>query len=266
MELFRRNIEVLCGGRKFESDQGNRPGYHIDFEIPFSEKAEPQVSRIEIFNLAKDTRNVFQTGERIIINAGYGDEIATIFAGKIENVVNRQDGVDIVTYIDAGDGASEWNNAYVSKSFAPGSSASTVIAGLLSGFGLRAGKIDLVKDKIYSNGKSVQGALLPEIKRIVSDCKSKVYTSGGLIYILPIGQGADEVTVLTKDTGLVESPVEHTDEDYDGFMVQMLLNNRINVDSKVRIESKFTNGTFRVVRGRHSGEEFLTEAVVVDAT
>ena len=264
--MFRRKIEILCAGRKFESDLSDRPGYWIDFEIPFSEKSEPQLAKIEIFNLARDTRNIFQEGEIIIVNAGYGDDIGTIFAGTIENVVNRVDGVDIVTHIEAGDGASEWNNAYISLSFSPGSDAKTVISGLLSSFGLSVGKLDLTVNKVYANGKSVQGALLPELKKIVSDCESKIYTSGGLIYILPLSAGMEEVTVLNKDTGLVESPIEHTDEEYDGYMINMLLNNKVNVGSKVRIESKFASGLYRVVKGRHSGEEFLTEAVVVDGT
>ena len=264
--LLQRKIEVLCGGRRFELEQPENAGYHIEFNVPFNEKAEPDIAEIIIYNLSPATREIFAEGERIIVNAGYGSDVGTIFAGKVVATLNRMNGPDILTIIEAGDGASEYKNAYVSASFIPGTNASTIISRLLQGFGLSAGRVVLKNDIIYSNGKSVQGGLLAELKKIVADCESKIYTNNGLIYILPVGQGQEQVFVLNSASGLVDSPIINKDEEYDGYMVQMLLNPKVTIDSKVRIESKFVNGLYRVVKGRHIGEEFITEVVVVDAT
>lgn len=258
MIIFNRKTEVRIADRLFVTDD-----YEIDFDVSFDDKAEPDTATVDIYNLSDKTRGLIVDKERIVLNAGYGKDIGTIFAGTVQNFYHRQEGADIRTHVEIADGADEYRQAFVSASFEAGTPASVVIAKLLSGFGLSAGTVRLANDVQYANGKAVHGGLQAELKRIVSDCGSKIYIRGGLVHILPIAEGLEQIYVLNSDSGLL-SVTEYKDESFTGYLIEMALNNKITVDSKVRISSKFVNGLYRVVKGRHTSE-YITEAVVVSA-
>ena len=64
-----RDIEVLAGGKRFESLGEN--GLTISFDINFSDGKEPDVSEVTIYNLSDDSINQIKKDGYCIVNAGY---------------------------------------------------------------------------------------------------------------------------------------------------------------------------------------------------
>lgn len=91
----------------------------------------PNSMDIQILNLSKSTRDeIFQdrgnyftngggsvAGRRIKLEAGYGDELYTVFRGNIFEAGSTRRGADIITYINARDGAYDTNLTQVFQTY-----------------------------------------------------------------------------------------------------------------------------------------------------
>ncbi|MDO5650126.1 MAG: hypothetical protein Q4G11_05930, partial [Gallicola sp.] len=91
-----RDIEILAGQKKFKSLGDN--ALEIEFDIPFSDKEEPDVSEITIYNLSDDTIANIKRDGYILVNAGYKElnNKGNILTGEIEDVETKWQGVDKV--------------------------------------------------------------------------------------------------------------------------------------------------------------------------
>lgn len=243
-----RKAQVLVAGMSIE------PPLEIHFQVDFDNKPEPNTAEIKLHNLSDDTIARIKRGQNIILNAGYEGDVGTIFAGNITKVVTDWEGVDKITRIMAGDGVDAWLNATVSKTYRPGIRASQIIRDIIGGFGLEIGEIRLTEDVVYSSGRTVHGKLRQVLQGIVNDCKSKMTITNGVILIRQPAEGTQTGFLLNSDTGLIGTP-GYIDSDDADFDVECLLNHRITADSLIRIESRTARGNFRVVKGRHSGDD-----------
>lgn len=252
-----QKAEVLVAGKKFIKDD-----FEIDFLVNFDDDPEPNISHVMIYNLSDTTIALLKKGENIILNAGYEGDVGTILLGTIDKQETTWEGIDKVTKLTVGEGSDQWLNAYVNKSYAPGTSSQAILTDLAGMFGMELGELRLVNDITYARGRSVSGMLQSVIRQVVAETNSKFHISQGKILIRPWEAGTQTGFLLNADTGLIESPQPFEEEGKAGYRVRMLLNHRITVDSILQIQSKTANGTFRVRKGSHSGD-FITEAEVV---
>ena len=256
-KYWMQKAEVLVAGKKFIKDD-----FEIDFLVNFDDDPEPNISHVMIYNLSDTTIALLKKGENIILNAGYEGDVGTILLGTIDKQETTWEGIDKVTKLTVGEGSDQWLNAYVNKSYAPGTSSQAILTDLAGMFGMELGELRLVNDITYARGRSVSGMLQSVIRQVVAETNSKFHISQGKILIRPWEAGTQTGFLLNADTGLIESPQPFEEEGKAGYRVRMLLNHRITVDSILQIQSKTANGTFRVRKGSHSGD-FITEAEVV---
>lgn len=257
-----QKAEILVAQKKFTNDD-----FEIDFLVSFDDDSEPNISHVMIYNLSDTTIALLKKGENLILNAGYEGDVGTILLGTIDKQETTWEGIDKVTKLTVSEGSDKWLNAYVSKSYAPGSTSKAILTDLAGMFGMELGELRLVNDITYARGRSVSGMLQSVMRQIVKETGSKFHISQGKILIRPWEAGTQTGFVLNADTGLIESPQpfeeENNGQKTSGYRVRMLLNHRITVDSILQIQSKTANGTFRVRRGSHSGADFITEVDVV---
>lgn len=264
--LFRRQTEVLVAGLRFAE-----PDYRIYFTINFDYDEDPNKAEIEILNLSTDTISKINKLQNIVINAGYENDIGTIFSGDIQKIELITEVPDRTLKIYVLDASNEYLDSKINKSYSAGTKASYIIADALGSVGLEIGYFELKNDVTYLAGKTVCGSLRNVLKEIVMrDCDSKLYITNGSIIIRPDGTGQNIGFVLNSDTGLISSPSKIDKESVDNiqtadYSVKMLLNHRITTDSILQIESRTANGLFRVNKGTHtkSDSEFITEVEVV---
>ncbi|MDU3009551.1 MAG: hypothetical protein E7B42_01150 [Peptoniphilus harei] len=278
-----RDIDVLAGGKKFQSLGEN--ALEIDFDIPFNDKEEPDVSEVTIYNLSEDSINEIKKQGYCIVNAGYREmgNKACVVSGDIEDVTTDWEGLDKVAKIKVSDGGKEWRQAKLNKTYAEGTKASLIMQDLCGVLGYEVVEIKPKEDITYKLGKTIKGYCSDNLKRLVKDTKSKMYINKKRITIRDEKKGNDIGFLLNTESGLVGNPTLNKDDSEDKtdlresekekkknkeekktWKVTCLLNAKIETDSIIKIESKTCNGQFRVVSGKHT-KDFNTELVVEEA-
>jgi hypothetical protein len=262
-----RKIQAVLGGRSFTLD-----GFDMSFKCEFGASETPNTVELSIANLAPGTINAHAAaGGRIILNAGYEGDVGNIASGYVAEVSTSWSGTNKTTTVVGLDASADYMGQTVSKAYAPGTTASQILADLASMTGLAMGDAQLKTDAQYTRGLSVSGRLRDVLKGIVErDCETNMQILNGAIVIRPIGAGLATGFVLSPQTGLIGSP-EPVSGDAGGegekadYKVRCLLNYRIGCMSRIRIKSRLLDAEAVVLRGTHSGSRrgpFETEAEV----
>lgn len=271
MKMWIRQIEVLSGNKKFVNYGEN--ALEIDFDIPFSDKKEPDVAEINIYNLSRSSVNEIRDEGYVYVNAGYKNlgNVGNIFTGQIEEVIPSWQGVDKLTKIIVSDGAKKWRGVDVNKTYQAGSSASYIMRDLANLLSYQIVEINPVDDKVFKRGYTVKGKASNQLKRLVDITNSKMFVNKNRIVIRDKKVGYNTGFILNSDSGLIGSPQREVEEKEDKktkkkkrivrWRVASLLNPLIETDSIIRVESRELNGEFRVVEGRHT-RDFNTEMLV----
>lgn len=270
-DLYMRHIELIVNDRVFLGDD-----FTINFNIPFDDKADPNVAEINVYNLSNSSVNTFSKDSKVILNAGYKDDYGTVLIGLIKDASTEFDRVDKITTAHCLDGSDSWLNMTYSKTFAEGISASVILGAIMADTGLQIGAFNIPVDYTYSGGKTINTSLKQAIADIAADCGAKTHVTRGKIFIRPQDEGDNIGFVLDSEHGLISSPQPFEKEETDvngnkytryGYKVKMLLNHLITTDAILQITSKTANGIFRVDSGRHycNGREYYTDCEVFQA-
>ena len=278
-----RDIEVLAGGKKFESLGKN--GLDIDLDINFSDGKDPDVSEVTIYNLSDDSINQIKKDGYCIVNAGYkhmGNK-GNVLSGDIEEVTTTWQGLDKETKIKVTDGGKKWRKAKISKTYKENTKASVIMRDVINIMGYEIVELKPKKDKAYKLGKTVNGFCSDILKMLVKDTESKMFINKNRIIIRDQEKGTKTDFVLSSETGLIGSPTLNRDntgdkaggvssdkakkenkEEKKTWEVKCLLNPKIETDSLIMIKSKVLNGKFRVIKGKHT-KDFETVLTVEEA-
>lgn len=259
-----RETEVLAGGKSFHSDD-----LDIEFDVPFNNEEEPDIARVTIYNLSESSINAIKKDQNIIINSGYQGDVGTIFKGTLQKAATSWSNVDKVSQFTIGDGVIQWLTKEVSEVYGEDITAKAILEDLTGQFGLELGRLDLVNNITYPTGRVIDAMLKDAIKQVVRETGSQFRISGGKIYIMPHDEGIETGFLLNKETGLIGSPEkfekEEDGETKTGFRITMLLNHRITINSILQVESNTANGTYRVLKGRHTSRgDHLTNVEVME--
>nr|WP_072537080.1 hypothetical protein [Anaerococcus mediterraneensis] len=278
-----RDIEVLAGGKRFESLGEN--GLTISFDINFSDGKEPDVSEVVIYNLSDDSINQIKKDGYCIVNAGYkklGNK-GNILSGDIEEVTTTWQGLDKETKIKVTDGGKKWRKAKISKTYKENTKASLIMRDVINIMGYEIVEIKPKKDKVYKLGKTINGFCSDVLKMLVKDTESKMFVNKNRIVIRDQEKGFETGFVLSPESGLIGSPILNKDDTGDKssdvstdkekkenkkekktWEVRSLLNPKIETDSLIMIKSKVLDGKYRVIKGKHT-KDFETVITVEEA-
>lgn len=252
-----------------ENKSFNGRDMDIDFQVPFSNEEEPDITEISLWNPNSETMSLLYPGASVNLSAGYTDDTGTLLLG----VLRTWETVDHITDKELKmflvDGSNRWMEQRVSLAFRSGLKASQVLGRLLDYFNMEVGPIILNDDVLYKQGKIFNTTLYNAITEVVSDSKSKVYIKQGTIYIRPDSQGSLIGFNLSPSTGLVGSPVKEdrevtvdevtTTKTY--WKLDCLLNHRLTVGTIIHVESKTLKSKCIIVSGEHKSD-FITSLEV----
>lgn len=281
MTFWIRSATVQLGDKSFSLDD-----LYFEFDVPFEDSEELTSIDLTVYNLSSNTRNSLKKGDQIIINAGYEDDIGTIFVGQISTISHSHDTTDWKTKITATEALEEWLTASVNKTYTKNITAQDMVQDLLNIFGVEIGTFELAINKVYPRGRVCKGKLKDVLTEIVvSECKSRFLIHGGRIIINNPEDGVNRGYLLSPETGLLRSDDDaastniETDLDTQKTPEQKneesvtktrkcLLNYHIGPGDIIVIQSADLNGQFRVLRGRHTGNprgDWITEVEVQPA-
>lgn len=266
--MFGRRAEIQCGNLKLDSEQ-----FDFEFEVPFDDDTEANECTITVYNLTKNTINVFKYNSRITITAGYKGDTGVIFSGFVSKVATKKEGTDKVTTIYALDDMDLKERDIVDVTYAAGTTASYILRDLISRVSLPLAVFSVRRDWTYKDETKVDGGLMASIKQYAEVCGISVYINKGKIYARHISEGDNIYFTVNESTGLIDSPEEFeeevTAEDYKdvitGYKFKMLLQHRMNTAAIIDLASMNVSGRFRVRSGKHifSPSECITEAEVI---
>ncbi|WP_419957210.1 phage protein [Psychrobacillus psychrotolerans] len=263
-KLFNRVVEVITGDLRF-----NNTDLDIEFNIPFDDDLEPNLSDLTIYNLSSTTRNKLKRGQLITVNAGYKDDKGVILSGYIDYVTSSLKGTDRSTLIKVIDSQPFNSKKTLQKSFKQKIKADQLIRELAKAINLKIAVIKLPNNIIYKKGFSIDDVVIKKIQDIAKDCGASAYISRSQAYIRSIKDGDNHRFVLNSDTGLVESP-EYFEEEKDGktikgYKAKSLLQYRMNTASIIELQSVETKSKVRVRKGKHicNGSSFYTEVEAI---
>ena len=252
----------------------------INFQIEKDTTKESNKSKLEIYNLSESSRKAIEVADNEVeIYAGYEDGAVLCFRGTVTYGYTKDSGTECITSLDLADGTVALRDSYCSLSYAPGTSAKTIIQRCATEMGVPVVYGDDVGElENYKNGFSFIGQ--------APECLTEVCNALGLSWsiqnnilniILAGGTATNRGLVFSAESGLVGLPERIVQAEYKsnktnpkrkakqkakkeeprkkaGWRIETLLVPSVNPGDMVKVESRIITGWFRVEKVRHSGE------------
>jgi hypothetical protein len=278
-------IDGIPTGRGISVDET----FRIQFEVIKTIQSVPNTARIRIYNLSKDSENKIR-GEfdEVLVNAGYKGSELLIFRGNLRHIFRLPEAPSFITDIDAADGDRDFRKSIVNETLAAGTSSSQLLDKVMATFKTTKKGHVVIKEKARSRGKVISAPARQVLDDLARDSGAHWSIQNGNLEIVPVDSTLPtEAIVLSPETGLLGTP----QIDDKGITAKCLLNPRIRVNGKVKIDNIFfqarihkqtpkkpgskakpksheltrldPDGIYKVVAIKHSGdtrgEEWLTE-------
>lgn len=252
----------------------------INFSIEKDTTKESNKSKLEIYNLSESSRKAIEVADNEVeIYAGYEDGAVLCFRGTVTYGYTKDSGTECITSLDLADGTVALRDSYCSLSYAPNTSAKTIIQRCATEMGVPVVYGDDVGElENYKNGFSFIGQ--------APECLTEVCNALGLSWsiqnnilniILAGGTATNRGLVFSAQSGLVGLPERIVQAEYKsnkttpkrkakqkakkeeprkkaGWRIETLLVPSVNPGDMVKVESRIITGWFRVEKVRHSGE------------
>lgn len=252
----------------------------INFSIEKDTTKESNKAKLEIYNLSETSRKAIEVADNEVeIYAGYEDGAVLCFRGTVTYGYTKDSGTECITSLDLADGTVALRDSYCSLSYAPGTSAKTIIQRCATEMGVPVVYGDDVGElENYKNGFSFIGQ--------APECMTEVCNALGLSWsiqnnilnvILAGGTATNRGLVFSAQSGLVGLPERIVQAEYKsnkttpkrkakqkakkeeprkkaGWRIETLLVPSVNPGDMAKVESRIITGWFRVEKVRHSGE------------
>jgi hypothetical protein len=262
-------------GRRYRIIAGNVDvsKLHCTFTIEKSMSETPNYSEIVIYNLSALTENtIIQSGERIVVEAGYeGEQYGIIFDGDIvQPLRGKADNTSYTLTLVSQDGDLFLNSGTINQSFDKGQSSKTIVSEVTSKSknAIEIGEIsENLDEQKLTRGKVCFGLARDYLRTAARTEKAAFYVSDRKVQIVkaqdvPKGRVID----LSPSTGLIGAPEQNN----EGITAQCLLNPRLNLNSFVHIDNSLVrrakvqrdseikqldqDGVYRIIKLTHTGD------------
>jgi hypothetical protein len=209
----------------------------ISFEVTKDLFGYPNLCRASIYNLSLDTLNkISEEYTRVVLKAGYQNELFLLFKGEIRNIINRREGVDTVTDIYAGDGERATRQATFSRTFEAKTPLRQIVNAIADTFNIPKAKLDGIDStRANLNGVSYSGRSKDILDKLADDYNF-YWSIQDEQFVTQSRDGYDSsnrAIVINRSTGMIGSP-SLTELGVD---VKVLLNPEINPYRLIKIET-----------------------------
>ncbi len=263
MDKLGRNYQLQVGLANGSTLTIGMP-FTLEFDITRNTLTSANVCQVRVYNLSLQNRNQIRfnvsdygTFRPIILKAGYGNRLVTIFTGNISQAWSVREGVDVITQIECYDGGFAFINGESASAYPAGTRTQDIIAAEADSLPFTAlGSIGSFPGTIPRGNNYVGNTA-----NILSDLTGGgFFIDNGKANALGTNEYIQNAGYLTIDanSGLLNTPVlEQTIVRFDMiFEPAMQVGSRIKLD--VLTESNF-NGDYKVTAVKHRG--MISEAV-----
>lgn len=270
MLYFDRVCKVVIEGAKVITIENSK----IQFEIIKSKNAKENTAKVEIYNLAPNTRKLITEQEALVrIFAGYAQNkgLIEIGQGDISKVKHNRDKTEVVTEIYMAEGIRKIRDNPISISFS--SKSKLKLSNILDNLRTKSNNqfdfrlIDVDDSKTIDNGYSDLGSLDQILNNLRLQFWFEWSVQNGIITIKGTKKSvANEIMLLTPKNGLILHPesVKHvsrrlekssiTKQDRKVNSIQALLQPHLQVNDIIAIESQDLKGKYEIQKITHKGD------------
>lgn len=241
-----------------------KPPFTMEMDITRNTLTSANVCQIRLYNLSKKNRdlihfNAYNTSlfNKIVVNAGYGNNLGNIFAGNVSRAWSVREGTNFITQIECYDGGFAYVNGQVDMSFPVGTPLKLVILSLMQQLpNVQLGAVGNF-DGVLKRSNTYSGNPAQILFEITGGA---FYIDNGKAYALKNNEfNAGQPVVLVNDaTGLLGTPrLEETKA-----IFEMIFEPSLNVGSLVVVNSTTfpaVNGTYSITAVKHRG--IISESV-----
>ena len=225
--------------------------FRVKFQISQAVVGKPTTAEILVYNVAQSTidriavptnRMVKKYRLKVILEAGYQDDHATIFQGDLWwKSTGRENETDTFMRLIAATGDRAHQYAVVNASLPKGATQADVFGAVAKSMAEKGVTASGIPVEMATKTKLPRGKVLYSMSRDAMQGLADVnnfawgYGSNGLIAIPkdPVYKKGEDVIVLDAQTGLIGRPTMTV----NGLELQCLLNPRIDVGSLIQIDN-----------------------------
>lgn len=263
-ELFNRAFDLNLGGTRVASetvDGARNELLRCVFKVELSLASAPNTAEISVYNLAETTRaRVGEADIDVEFEAGYAENIALIFKGKLDAGKSVREGVDWITTFQSTDGGKQLRSTRINLSFKRVSlreAFNRVADSLGLGLGNATEKITAgnIRGALtqFGNGVVLSGPAQRELDRLASTFGYSWSVQGGQLQLLGPDDAIDagDAIIIDSSRGMVGSPQAGE----KGIIeVRSLLNPELVPGRVVALSSIEASGFYRVERVTFQGD------------
>ena len=267
--LFNRAYQLAMGPKGQDSgtfqysNTGKTPSaLRVAFEIDKNMQGNANTYKITIYNLSPSARDKIGQGWLLRLNAGYVNQIETLFLGNIDKAVSERTGADIVTTLDVKDGGAAISYASINKSYGNNVTLSQILSDVakamslesaLSPDGIRPGIAQGLPDAVFARGYVAHGTCRDVLTELLKPHGIEWNIQNGALNLVPLQSStSSSAQLVSPSTGMIGIPTNN------GKTIQFtsLLNPKLLPGTLVSIESKLTSlgGYYKIRDCKISGD------------
>jgi len=249
----------------------------LELDIARSTQSSLNSATFRVYNLSETNRSlIFQnrfsindvSGNRkkVILQAGYetalnrDDDLSTIFVGNLLEAYSYRQGSDVITYINAQDGALGAYNSNINQTIRGGTSFRDIAKIIIGGItGITEGKVGDIQgvsktstalngNNFYLLKKNYKEEVFIDLEKI-NVLNENEYIKTTNEYIKTTG---GKVPLINTDTGLLGTPQRQGTD----LVMDVIFEPRLQVGQLAEVQSKFNpkfDGQYKIMGLRHSG-------------
>ena len=214
----------------------------VVFNVAIMADGLQSLAQISVFGLGRESRGkVYEQYNRVKLSAGYLDNTALIFDGRIQNVSIGRDGAETFVTMYCNSTGEEWEQSFVNRTWGGRTSAEQVIRDVAGTFGYN---VELIGD--FSDLPPLISGYTMQMdsKQAMRNLSKRYGFSWGVrnfqVIVARLDTYTSEVWDISADTGMVGSPQIRE----RGVDVRVKLNPRINPYDRMRLENATSELTF----------------------
>lgn len=239
--------------------------FTVEFDIVRNTLSSANVCQIRIYNLSMVHRNQLRFNAEnygefrgVILQAGYGTNLSTIFQGNVSQAWSQRDGTNFITQIECYDGGFAFVNSTVNMTFPAGTPRAAVIKGVAGTLqNTTTGAIGNIPGTL-PRGNSYSGNSANILRELSG---GSFFIDGGNVNVLATNEYLARISGITQvdaSSGLLGTPqLEQTTVRFE-----MVFEPKLQVAQKIRLNSRtepYFNGDYKTIGVKHRG--VISEAV-----
>lgn len=231
---FLRSVQVTIG----EPERAVRiRNLLVRFRIRREATDTPAEGRIDIYNLneSNETR-IRERAERVVLEAGYGGTLDTIFDGDVRRVERQRADLDRITRVHVGGNVETRSRSIFIRSYEGEVAVRDIVTDGVATLGLQLGPVDLIPESAVETDFRYSGPTHVMLSQRLRPLGVRWYEADGVVHFTRLRRSIDDRpsgVLISERSGMVGTPTV-TD---DGIRVRTLLDPRLRLDSLIRVES-----------------------------